>query len=311
MSIDRYDAGETGKMSGVFKDSDGVTIPGTSISAITLTLTDSATGAVVNSRSAQDVKGVNNGDLTSGGVFTWAIQPGDTTPLSGASASEHVAEFSATYTSASQAGTQVAKLTHRLICFAGGYALPFCSFQDVEAMLPGVDDTHRLLIELLVDSFTRRVERDTGRLFRRKVGEVEVFSAERGQTTIRAKRWPIESVTSLKESIDGVFSGGDVFDPSEFAVLDEGLIRLRWRRFMEGVGSIQLTYTGGIARDSGTVPSDAKLIAAQQVSHWFQHKDSPGIQSQSVGQGSSQSFGDGDLLPSSIALIKRLTPTYL
>ena len=80
---DRFEAQEQSSAVLAFqvKDEDGVGVPGSSLSAVTLPLKDQATGAVINSRNAQDVRGsgtgANNVTIATDGTITWAVQPAD------------------------------------------------------------------------------------------------------------------------------------------------------------------------------------------------------------------------------------------
>lgn len=58
------------KYSCVLKDEAGVAIPVGSITQLTLDLTDKATGAAINGRTAQSVLNVNGGTIDSSGNFT-------------------------------------------------------------------------------------------------------------------------------------------------------------------------------------------------------------------------------------------------
>lgn len=50
------------------------------LSTITLTYYDVASGAILNSREAQNIKNANNVEINAtSGVLTWQLQPGDTT----------------------------------------------------------------------------------------------------------------------------------------------------------------------------------------------------------------------------------------
>jgi hypothetical protein len=69
--------GTSGTLSATMRDDTGAVIDISAVTATTATLHDHK-GAVVNSRNAQDVYGVNGGSWTSGGVFELALTPADT-----------------------------------------------------------------------------------------------------------------------------------------------------------------------------------------------------------------------------------------
>lgn len=69
--------GASGAVGGTLNGETGSAIDISAVTATIATLHDDR-GAVVNSRNAQDVYGVNGGSWASGGVFTLALTPADT-----------------------------------------------------------------------------------------------------------------------------------------------------------------------------------------------------------------------------------------
>jgi hypothetical protein len=77
-----------------------------SLTALTLSLINEATGAAINSRSAQDVLNKNNVTF-SAGVVTWTIQPADNVIVSSRLTKErHTAIFQATWAAGTVTWTQ-------------------------------------------------------------------------------------------------------------------------------------------------------------------------------------------------------------
>jgi hypothetical protein len=74
--------GASGTVGGTLKNEAGAAIDISAVTATAATLHDHK-GAVVNSRNAQDVYGVNGGSWASGGVFTLLLTPADTQVVSG------------------------------------------------------------------------------------------------------------------------------------------------------------------------------------------------------------------------------------
>ncbi len=62
----------------VLKDENAAVIPAASIDVLTLTLSNVADDAIINSRNGQNVLNANNVTVTAGGVLTWTMQPADT-----------------------------------------------------------------------------------------------------------------------------------------------------------------------------------------------------------------------------------------
>lgn len=92
------------KYSCVLKDENGAAIPAASMNTLTLTLTDQATGAVINGRTNQSVLNVNGGTLDSSGNFAMTFGFADNPIVTAGSVAlgaieRHVALFKYTYNS--------------------------------------------------------------------------------------------------------------------------------------------------------------------------------------------------------------------
>ena len=181
--------------------------------------------------------------------------------------------------------------------------------------------SERQFIEFLIDSVSARAEGETARKFRRAT-RTETFSVDAWQRQIRVKAFPIESVTSIKESVTGQFSNTSPLLATEYdwSVLGhKGVIERRSGNrydgltnfgFLEGVGSVQVVYVGGY-RDVAAVPWDLRDAVATQVAYMHQRKDSLGISGESV-DGKSISYAMAmDLLPSVQAVFAQHSPMRL
>lgn len=72
---------ETGRYSFTLKDEAGVAVAAASLTSATLTLYEPESGAIVNSRNAQNVLNLNNVTIDSNGGVAWTIQSADVTLL--------------------------------------------------------------------------------------------------------------------------------------------------------------------------------------------------------------------------------------
>ncbi len=300
MSRARYTAGTTGKFTGTLRDEAGTAIPLSSVSALTVTLTDAASGATVNSRNAQNALNANGVELDSAGTLTWSIAAADTTLLSSTrDVEEHVCVFSWAY------GAKVGKAEHRLRCVA---RLQLCTFDDVKLILPELPDAEQEHIEVLIESVSERAESETSRRFRYAT-ETEVFSPARGQSTVQLRRYPVASVVSVKEDAGGVFSTALTSDSYDIASMgDRGVLALRGRSFLDGVGVLQVVYAGGLARDPGAVPMDLRSAAMRQVVFWYQRRSAIGLSGESISGASVSIYATQDLLPDVRAVLNAYTP---
>ncbi|MDO8357284.1 MAG: hypothetical protein Q7U76_12915 [Nitrospirota bacterium] len=73
----QIDERETPDYSFTLRDSAGIVVPASLIDSATLTVQVVHTGAIVNARSAQNVKNANNVTISEEGRITWSMQPLD------------------------------------------------------------------------------------------------------------------------------------------------------------------------------------------------------------------------------------------
>ena len=322
MSTARYIAGATGKFTGTLKDADGTAIPNSNLLTLTLTLKDAATGATINSRSQQNVlgsaggTGQNNVSVDGNGALTWSIQTADTSiHTTNTSSEDHVATFVWTFTSGSE--TKSGSATHFLSCVD---YVPFCTFDDVKMQLPHISDQDQDFIENLIETFYARAETETGRTFLKSASATEVFSPRAGQMSLRLSRYPIASITSIKDESDGDFSGSDSLDTDNYEIASlgsEGVVRIRYNGFSGGAGSVQVVYSGGLIEKPNhvhaatSVPWDLRMAAIRQVAYWYQRRSSLGVTSESVNGMSVALSVEQDLLPDVRTTLGNYSPTTL
>ena len=317
MSLARYDPAASGVFSGTIKDAAGVAIPLANMSAMTLTLTDSASGTFVNSRNAQNVLNSNNCAYNATtGAFQWFVQNADTTMVNPLLASEeHVAQINWTYVSGTEGpGNRYGSASHRLRII--NY-LPLCATEDVRIYAGTLPDQDLPFVEMLIEQISTRAENDTLRLFRKYTVAnpmVEYFSPKEQTYHIRLQRYPIDSVVSLLEAIDGDFtSSATITVPAtDYGfIIGEGLVKMRYRSFIAGEQSIKVTYTGGLAKELGAVPMDLRFACCRQVAFWLSRRNQIGVDAITVARGGKESMPKSmDLLPDVRAVFANYTPIY-
>ena len=64
--------------SAVIKDENGNVLPASTLDTITLTYYDEATGAIINSRTSQDILNLNNVTIDNVGQLLWSLEADDT-----------------------------------------------------------------------------------------------------------------------------------------------------------------------------------------------------------------------------------------
>ena len=100
----RYDA--------VIKDEDGVAVPAAQIGALTLTLYNKKTGAIVNSRSDVDILNANGGAVDSAGNLSFLFTPADMAIVDSTQQSEvRVGLFEWTYGGGAKEGRHEIEVT--------------------------------------------------------------------------------------------------------------------------------------------------------------------------------------------------------
>lgn len=306
-----YEPGESAVFTGTLYDTAGVAIPLANISSLTLTLTNARTGAVVNSRNAQNVLNANNVTVNATtGAMSWLIQAADTTMVDGSfSTEDHIAKFVWTYET-----SKVGMHTHRIRLI--NY-LTLCTLDDVKLILKSVPDDDVPAINSLIDNFSATAESYCDRVFKKStVGSpsVETFTGYRNRGKYRVKRYPVDSIVSVVETVDGDFANGTTIDTTDYSInTDEGILTMRYRNFIEGTLNIRLTYVGGLARDSGAVPSDLRYASARQVAYWYQRRNQVGTTETSIARSGRQRLvrNMGLFLPEVEAVLSSYQPLFI
>lgn len=321
----RIDAGASGRWSGYLTKDDGTRVGAANLTALTASLTNAATGTALNSRTAQDIlgagAGTNDFDITDdtvsiGGVDTlvtvlgWHVQDADTdleVTSADVDAESHPCLIEGTYTDGSEA--KKLEHTHRLECID---TVGVCTYQDVVGWMNDVsEDQDRTFVEFLIRALTRRIERVAKRKLRKNTTDTaEVFSPGNFERYLYLARYPVDSVASIKEDVNGDFSAATAVDTDSYYVNnDRGIIEFRRRAVVAGKGSVQVTYKGGMYRESGACPEDLRMAAALQVAFAWGRRGQPGVRAISAGGSSSTIFLEKDWLAElkhEVDLLKRV-----
>jgi|GEM_PF-703485 len=136
-----------------------------------------------------------------------------------------------------------------------------------------------------------------------------------GGELLVVKRYPIVSVTSVKEATDYDFDNADALTVnSAYRLMEEkGIIASLNGRFITGADVVQVVYTGGYVAPSDTVgtgetalPDDIREAAIEQVSFLVKRKDDIGLTAVSAQGVNITKFSPIDLLPN----VKRILNKY-
>lgn len=102
---DTITEGSSGLYTATLATPGGTAVTAVMLTALSLTLYDKETGAIVNSRDAQDVLNKGNVTIDAEGEIAWSIQPADTVILDATKEKEtRVALFHATWNTGSETG---------------------------------------------------------------------------------------------------------------------------------------------------------------------------------------------------------------
>lgn len=157
-------------------------------------------------------------------------------------------------------------------------------------------------IQRAILAFSDYAERRCSRWFA-KTTYTEVFSVSTGQQVLCLHAYPVSSITSVKIDSEANFAATTALDSTSYALLSEGRtgrlkLRTGYGSFVEGTGSVQVVYVGGLADKTDEVPADLQLAAIEQVVFTVKRAANAHLKSEGQGGGSVTYFRDAPLLQS-------------
>lgn len=193
-----------------------------------------------------------------------------------------------------------------------------CMLTDVKDRL-GISDTeHDMAINRIISGLESIFDQHTNRNLLVNASDVtEYYSAISGEKRIVLNRYPIVSVTSIKESYSYDFAAVTALtEDTDYRLLRGGkngiLYRIytNWAAFEDG---IQVIYRGGYCSAGQTpgssefaLPADLREAAIEQASFFFKRRDDLGLAGVSFEGGSISKFSSMDLLP----MVKKILDNY-
>ena len=135
--------------------------------------------------------------------------------------------------------------------------------------------------------------------------------------SLQLKRYPVISITSIKESLDYEFVSADGLEPNvDYRLINGGKFGIIWRVYADWIDildSIEVVYRGGYCsadmvpdENEIALPSDLREAAIEQATFIWKRKDDLGLSSVSAEGGSIDKFSDMDLLP----MVRRVLDRY-
>jgi hypothetical protein len=121
----------------------------------------------------------------------------------------------------------------------------------------------------------------------------EYHSARAGQTTLRLRRYPVTSITSLHDDVDRVYGADTLLAATEYVLTDSeaGIVQLDGATFDAGLNNVKVVYVAGYAAGS---PQRALLEQAAVELLWLARdkgdKALLGLQSRSIADGRVDTF---------------------
>jgi len=210
-----------------------------------------------------------------------------------------------------------ADTTADAVLLADSASARICTIEDVKGRL-GIDNTDhdsmlgRIIsgLEGIFNSYCRRL------LLLSSTDVTEYYTG--GASYLNLKRYPVVSITSVKESYDYDFDSADALvADSDYRLVGGGKNGILYRIYSSWYDfddSIQVIYKGGFCSAGQTpgegefvLPADLREAAIEQASFLFKRKDDIGLSSVGFEGGSISKFSPMDLLP----MVKKTLDDYV
>lgn len=315
-------------------DATGAAIPASAVSSLLLTYwnAEQTPAAIINTRTAQNVKNANNGTLgATDGLFTWALQALDTAIVDQARAigdtELHAFRLDCVHSLSGSPFSEVYGV--RVECQRlGASATParlrttptiaLATVMDVLNMeglesyraSPSLEIQEWIAQGILATS--HEFEQATGRRFQKSTAAIpwtDVLDRECGQRVVQLPAYPVASIVAIKSAPDGDFASATALAATDYALVDGGRYgQVKFRStaaLYEGPQTLQVTYVGGLAQDVHHVPADLKLACLETVRLVMKRPENIDISGKAQSGGSVTYFRNAPLPKSAEAAIDR------
>jgi len=191
-----------------------------------------------------------------------------------------------------------------------------CLRQDIKDRLgiASTDTDHDDVIDQILAGFSARADQVTGRHLSRTSAAVTEYHTGRCDY-LQLKRYPVESITSVKEAWDYDFTNATALTAdTDYRLLgggDKGLLVRLYGDWCGQPDGVQVVYTGGYAEPDAelgsgqtALPADLREAAIQQCSFIFKRRDDIGLEGVSFDGGSFSKFSALKLLPEVAAVLE-------
>jgi hypothetical protein len=191
-----------------------------------------------------------------------------------------------------------------------------CTLSDIKTRLGIASDSteYDAVINAIIPGIEKYFDTYTGRnLVLNSVDVIEYAAG--GSPWIRTRRFPVVSITSIKEAFDYDFANADslLADTDYRLKADSGLILRLHRSWLDTFDGVEVKYKGGYkpagqtpAAGETAMPDDLREAAISQSCLVFKRRDDIGLSGTSFDGGSFSKFTSFDLLP----MVKDILESY-
>jgi hypothetical protein len=161
------------------------------------------------------------------------------------------------------------------------------------------DTTYDALVENFIDGVSWQFNKYSGRLL--KARDITEYTEGANTLTIKLKQWPVNSITSI--FIDAEREYGATTEITDYTFHETGLVFSDTYSFSAVPNAVKIVYNAGYS----TIPYDLKVAALDQIKWLFRrHRDnSEGVTSETTINGSTTRTEDGEMLTTSMEILKR------
>jgi hypothetical protein len=195
-------------------------------------------------------------------------------------------------------------------------ATGICTLSDIKDRLGIVVTDYDAAISRIINGVESLFDSYTGRSLIITAADITEYYTGCGPS-LQVRRFPIVSLTSIKESISYEFDAGSLLiTDQDYRIITGGkfgIIQRLWTGWLDVPDSIEVIYRGGYCsadvvpgEGETALPSDLREAAIEQAIFIWKRKDDLGLSSVSAEGGSINKFSDMDLLP----MVKRILDRY-
>jgi len=206
--------------------------------------------------------------------------------------------------------------TAKAYLLADSAAARLCTLDDVKSRLGITKTDDDTVIGSIIAGMESIFNIFTSRLLLQNSADATEYYTGRGMY-LHLKRYPIISLTSVKEALDYDFTSAIALTVnSEYRLINSGKNGIIYRvcsAWPDLPDCIEVKYRGGYCAAGATpasgeiaLPADIREAAILQVCLFFKRKDDIGLSSMGAQGGSANKFTDMELLP----IVKQLLDNY-